>query len=417
MVRYVSIILLLVAATTPIACAQHLPALDSLLRAEVDSEHVAGAVIQVKQGDEVLHRGAYGHAQLFEFGGEPLDPPDTMTTRHLFDLASLTKVLGTTFAVMLLVDGGHVDLDAPVRTYLPAFSGRAKGGERGRVDGGEKDRVTVRHLLTHTGGLTQWAPLFYHASAAAETYAHIAQLPLEFEVGQARHYSDLGFMLLAYLVEHVSGDGLDVFLRQHLFKPLGLERTTFNPLDHGFDADDIAATSHGNPFERRMVYDDEFGYDADVDPASWDEWRRYTLRGEVNDGNAFHAHDGVAGHAGLFSTVDDIQMLLDLLRNGGRHGDDRLISEDVVRTFLTPDHTGNGLGWAMDPAAIPAGDVPEGTFGHTGFTGTNVVVVPEHDLSIVLLTNRQNVDQDGNYYNLDPTRRRVLDIVLDQIQH
>lgn len=404
MVRYLTIILLLVAATTPITGAQRLPGLDSLLRAEVAAEYVAGAVIQVRQGDDVLHRGAYGFAQRYEFSGKPLHPPDTMTTRHLFDLASLTKVLGTTFAVMLLVDRGQVDLDAPVRSYLPEFRG------------GEKDRVTVRHLLTHTGGLTQWAPLYYHASSPEETYAHITQRPLEFEIGEARHYSDLGFMLLGHLVERVSRQDLRAYLQQNLYEPLGLERTTFTPLERGFNAEDVAATSHGNPFERRMVYDDTFGYDVDVDPASWDGWRRYTLRGEVNDGNAFHANQGVAGHAGLFSTVDDIQVLTDLLRNGGLHEGERIIGEDVVRQFLAKDHTGNGLGWAMDPAAIPAGDVPDGTFGHTGFTGTNVVVIPENDLSIIVLTNRQNVNPDGNYYDLNPTRRRIVDLVLEHVR-
>lgn len=405
MVRWLFPALLLIAAAGTRLTAQPLTGLDSLLQSEVARGHIAGAVIQVKRGEDVLHRRAYGFAQRFRFGLEPLDPPDTMTTRHVFDLASLTKVLGTTFALMLLVDRELVDLDAPVRAYLPEFRG------------GEKNRVTVRHLLTHTGGLTQWEPIYYHAATASEAYAYITQLPLEFEVGEERHYSDLGFMLLGTLVERVSDQDLGAFLQRNLYERLGLDDTAFRPLDEGFDASGIAATSHGNPFERRMVYDDAFGYDVDVDPDAWDAWRRYTLRGEVNDGNAFHAHGGTAGHAGLFSTVDDIQVLLDVLGSGGVQGADRIISSEVVRQFLSADHTGNGLGWAMDPPAIPARSVPPGTFGHTGFTGTNVVVIPEHDLSIILLTNRQNVGPtaSGTYYDLNPTRRRIVDLVLEHI--
>ena len=381
--------------------------IDDLLQAEVDSGHVAGAAVLIRRRNETLHRGAYGYAQRFAFGGVPLDPPDTLTTHHMFDLASLTKVFATTFGIMLLVDRDQVDLDAPVSTYLPAFSGTSK------------DSVTVRHLLTHTSGLTPWEPIYYHASSPPEAYAIISARPLDYGVGTARRYSDLGFMLLGYLVEAVSGHPLDEFLTVNLYGPLGLESTMFTPLEHGIEPERIAATSHGNPFERKMVYDDEFGYTVDVDPTSWNKWREHTLRGEVNDGNAYYAHGGVAGHAGLFSTIDDLQRLVDLLLQGGRTDGKQLISREVIREFLTPDAFGNGLGWAMEPGIIQARGAPAGTFGHTGFTGTNVVVVPTYDLSIILLTNRQNVGSrpDGSYYNLNPIRQRVVEIALDAVGH
>ncbi|MEX2401167.1 MAG: serine hydrolase [Rhodothermales bacterium] len=402
MPRFFSLLIVLLVAASPLQ-AQRITELDALMHGEIEAGHIPGAVLQIVQGDGVLHQAAYGYAQRYGYGMQPLDPPDTMTTDHLFDLASLTKVLGTTFGVMLLVDRGLIDLDAPVRTYLPEFAG------------GKKSAVTVRHLLTHTAGLAQWLPLYYHASTKTETYETIARLPLSFDVGKERRYSDLGFMLLGCLVERVTDRPLDRFLHDELFGPLGLERTTFTPLAHGVEAAAIAATSHGNPFERRMVYDDDFGYQVDVDPASWDAWREYTLRGEVNDGNAYHANEGVAGHAGLFSTVDDVRTLLDLLLHKGRHGDEQILSRDVVHTFFRRDHTGNGLGWMMDPAIIPAVGTPDGTFGHTGFTGTYVAVIPELDVTIILLTNRQNVGTqgDGTYHNLNPTRQRVVDVVLE----
>lgn len=394
------------AATARPAGAQPgaIPAIDSLLQSEVDREHVAGAVVQVSRLGQILHRGAYGFAQRYAHGRDPLDQPDPMTPDHLFDLASLTKVFATTFGVMIMVDRGLIELDAPLQTYLPDFTG------------GGKDSITVQQLLTHTSGLTEWTPLYYEATNSEEAYRAIVERPLRYAVGAGRHYSDLGFMLLGYLIEGRSGRPLDEFLRENLYEPLDLRNTLFNPLEHGIDPSRIAATSHGNPFERQMVHDDEFGYRVDVDPDSWNGWRHYTLRGEVNDGNAFHAHNGLAGHAGLFSTVDDLQVLLDLMVAGGQIDGDTLISPNVIHEFLAADSvSGNGLGWATDPAVISAQGAPKGTFGHTGFTGTSVVGMPEHDLSIILLTNRQNVGPDdaGRYYDLSDTRQQIVTLALD----
>ncbi len=381
-------------------------AIDSLLQHEVAQENVAGAVVRVVKSGEILHSRAYGFAQRYTYGMEPLDPSVEMTPDHVFDLASLTKVFATTFAVMLLVDEESIALDTAVTAYLPEFTGA------------EKDRITVRHLLTHTAGLSRWNPLYYDASTSGETLELIARMPLDYEVGAGRNYSDLGFMLLGYLVERVSGCGLEEFVAERLYEPLGLHHTTFLPLPNGIDRSLIAATSHGNPFERRMVYDDSFGYEVDVDPDAWNGWREYTLRGEVNDGNAYYANDGVAGHAGLFSTADDLQTLIDLLLRGGRLSGDTLIHPDIIEAFLERDTLGgNGLGWALDPEVIQARGAPDGTFGHTGFTGTSVVVIPEYDASIILLTNRQNVgtDETGSYYNINPTRQKVLTFVLDYL--
>ena len=133
---------------------------------------------------------------------------------------------------------------------------------------------------------------------AAQTYAVIRDMPLEWGVGDARHYSDLGFMLLGYIVERVSGEPLDAFLEQNLYRPLGLRSTTFNPKAHGFT--EFAATEQGNVYERHMVYDSTFGYRYRGDPTAWNGWRQYVLDGEVDDGNSFYANGGVAGHAGLF---------------------------------------------------------------------------------------------------------------------
>ena len=374
---------------------------DSVIQAAVDSLLIPGAVLVVSRDSQILFEKAYGWAHLNDSEGRRLESPEPMTVDHVFDLASLTKVLSTTFAIMRLVDRDDVDLDVPVATYLPEFSGE------------HKDSVTVRQLLSHTAGLAPWKPVYYHASTADEAREFVASTPLAYPVGEARHYSDLGFMLLGYIVESVSGITLDEFVAAEVYEPLGLRSTAYLPRDQGLGP--FAATSHGNPFERRMVADDEFGYVCDEDPDSFTGWRQYTLVGEVNDGNAFHAHGGVAGHAGLFSNAREANVLMELLRNQGEFGDRRLLQAEVVTEFLTPGTFGNGLGWIMNERLLGIEGLPPGSFGHTGFTGTYAVGVPKYGLNIILLTNRQNlgVGPDTRYNDVNPLRRKVSQLIID----
>ncbi len=355
---------------------------DSIVRAWVEDERVPGAVLRVTvRGGEAFER-AYGHAQL--------EPPRRMTPETVFDLASVTKVMATTMGLMLLVDRGQIELEAPANRYLPDFRGQ------------EKDEITVVHLLTHRAGLSQWQPLYYTASHPDSAYAFVRDFELEWPVGEERHYSDLGFMLLGRVVESVSGSTLDAFSSTELYAPLDLTHTRFRPTA---EQGPFAATSHGNPFERRMVHDTAFGYRIDVDPTSWDGWRSGTLVGEVNDGNAHHAWQGVAGHAGLFSNARELDRLLRLLLSEGERGGRRYISAEVVRDFLTPRTGGQALGWQRPEWA------PADAFMHTGFTGTFVMGVPSLGMSIVLLTNRQNggVDDDTRYPDVGPLQRAVVE--------
>jgi CubicO group peptidase (beta-lactamase class C family) len=336
------------------ALASALAFADSTLAEAVAAEVLPGAVLLVARDGVVLHEKAFGYARLYE-GGTRLKSPEPMTVGHIFDLASVTKVMATTWAMMLLVDRGLVELDEPVHTYLPDFRGP------------DQDRITLRDLLTHRSGLHRWKPVYYHAGSPAEAYAYIRKLPLEFEVAEGRRYSDLGFMVAGYIVEAVTGRPLDLFLGQELYGPLGLTRTGFLPERRGNGwprsalpggawrspwgpeaagagigvgtgigvgvgtgigiaigtggsrprrlSGPFAATSHGNPYERRMVEDDSFGYLCDEDPAAFTGWRTHTLQGEVNDGNAWHAHGGMAGHAGLFSAAQDLALLLQVPPN------------------------------------------------------------------------------------------------------
>ena len=402
--------------------AAALAAADSLVAAWVADGRVPGAVLFVSEDGRTVLERAYGFAEAWGYGEgqygdgrtgtwrtpEPAsrlrrrDPPTAMQPGTVFDLASLTKVMATTFAVMALVDDGALDLDAPVPLVLPDFRG------------GGKDGVTARHLLTHTAGLEPWQPVYYHAATADEAYAHIRDLPLAWGVGEGRHYSDLGFMVLGRIVERLSGRPLDAFLRERLYAPLGLGHTGFlragaaAPAGAAPDGTSFAATSHGNPYEHRMVHDSAFGYRIAGDAGAWDGWRRRTLVGEVNDGNAFHAFGGVAGHAGLFASAPELGVLLGLLLERGRSGGRRYLRAETVDAFLTPHLQGQALGWQVP------GYAPPGSFTHTGFTGTWVLGVPSRGLAVVLLTNRQHGGTDGRtlYPDVGPLQRAVAEVLL-----
>jgi CubicO group peptidase (beta-lactamase class C family) len=380
-------------ATPDPALARGVAIADSLIGSSIGTL-IPGAVFLVARDGRVVHERAFGYAQLNDYEGHRLASPPAMRTSTMFDLASVTKVMATTMAAMLLVDRGIIELDAPVWRYLPDFRGT------------HLDSITVRHLLSHSAGLVQWQPLYYHASNTAQTYGVIRDMPLQWGVGEARHYSDLGFMLLGDIIECVSGQRLDAFLEQNIYGPLGLHSTTFNPKAHGFRQ--FAVTEQGNVYEKHMVYDSTFGYRYLGDPTAWNGWRQYVLNGEVDDGNSYYAHGGVAGHAGLFSTAADLRILLDLLNNRGSYGGRQIIRPQVVDAFLTRDKYQNYLGWQA-PTYLPPG-----SFSHTGFTGTYVVGVPEYKLSIVLLTNRQNMGTDARGYfpDVGPLQQAVARAIV-----
>jgi serine-type D-Ala-D-Ala carboxypeptidase len=173
--------------------------------------------------------------------------PEKMIPGNLFDIASLTKVLGTTTSVMLLSDRGLIGIDDHVCKYLKDFGTS------------EKRRITIRHLLTHTAGLYEWYPLYYKVSNREDCYHLIASLPLKYPVGHERRYSDLGFIILGDIIENLTDLPLDVFMEKNIFGPLGIDGTTFNPLGC-FGPSKITATSAGNPYEKRMVYDPSLGF-------------------------------------------------------------------------------------------------------------------------------------------------------------
>ena len=267
----------------------------------------------------------------------------------IYDLASLTKVIGTTTAIMLLFDQGKIDLDAPVSRYLATFAG------------GLKDQVTVRHLLTHRAGLPAGRELWRIARTPAEAREAVLSSPIQCTPGNCYEYSDLGADILGFVAEAVSGEPLDTFLEREVFAKLGMNDTHY----------------------RLNVADVQRTAPTEIAPP-----RGYPLRGEVHDENAW-ALGGVAGHAGLFSTAADLSVFAQMLLDGGKYGGVRIIADSTVALFTRRAAGHRALGWDTCEGHLGCGQyMSERAFGHTGFTGTSLWLDPDRHMFVILLTNR-----------------------------
>ncbi|MEX2281842.1 MAG: glycoside hydrolase family 3 N-terminal domain-containing protein [Gemmatimonadota bacterium] len=323
-----------------------------------------------------------------------------VTDSSLYDLASLTKVIGTTSAALLLVQDSLLDLDVPVRRYLPEWTGTPA-----------KEAVTVRQLMTHTAGLPSGLPLWRTARGKSEFLAGIAPVALTYEPGTRMVYSDLGLMLVGFIVERLSGQGIDGSLNERLFNPLGLRETLYNPLLQSI----ASATVGSTPASSRPS---DLGSEPSsvlmprIAPTEVDTlFRKQHMHGRVHDENAFAA-GGVVGHAGLFSSARDLAAIAQLLLNGGFYAGERVFRVETVDALRRKqnDFSSRALGWDM-PAACGNGTAGGDYFsaqsiGHTGFTGTSIWIDFERDLFVVLLTNRVN-----------PTRNNQKHIALRRAVH
>jgi len=270
-------------------------------------------------------------------------------TESIYDLASLTKVVGTTTALMILYDEGKIHLDDPVSKYVPEFAG------------GEKDLVTLRLLLEHRSGLPAGRDLWRIALSPEEARQAVIETPLAYHPDQFFEYSDLGADMLGFVVEAASGQRLDQFLADHVWKPLGMDDTFFKPAD---------------------------SLRVRIAPTEVNPPRGYPLRGEVHDENAF-ALGGIAGHAGLFSTASDLAVFAQMMLNGGQYSGTRIIADSTVTLFTTRAARTRALGWDTCAGDGSCGKyLSERAYGHTGFTGTSLWIDPDRDMFVILLTNR-----------------------------
>jgi len=337
---------------------------DRAARDAVAAGDTPGVVILIGQGDRVLYRKAVGSRAI-----TPATEP--MTTDTIFDIASLTKVVATTPAVLALVDDGKLDLDAPLGRYLKEFQGQPLAW------------LTLRRVLTHTAGFADIPPKEAMAKGFPDAMRYLAAGVAEPSATAPFHYSDTGFIVLAELVRRVSGEPLDRFTQKRLYKPLGMRETTFNP----------------PPSWRKRIAPTEFS-------------QGQMLRGVVHDPRARELH-GVAGHAGLFSTADDLGRFCRMLLARGTVGGRRYLSAASVGAMFAPNGAGEatrGLGWDMASgfSRTLGSFFPLGSVGHTGFTGTSIWMDPATRTYAIILTNRVHPSGKGSVVEL---RRRVSAIV------
>lgn len=366
---------------------------DRAIDKAIASAEIPGAVVLARmprEGEILEHLSVRGHAVL---------RPERLPTMRetIFDLASLTKPIATTTAILWLVHDGAIGLDDPVSKVLPTFSER------------EKDGVTLRHLLTHSSGLKPWRAFHevllekerktgerWLGTPAAREFVldRILRSGLVHEPGEAAVYGDLDFITLGAVVEAVSHQRLDEFVRDRITGPLGMSDTFFVPLEEGAELPD--------PMRRRMAATENC------------PWRERILWGEVHDPNA-SIMGGVAGHAGLFSTADDLmkfaQMLLDVW-----HGRSDALPRELLRTFATRQNLPAGSDWALGWDTPSRGEsssgqyFPEQSIGHLGFTGTSIWIDLESELVVAMLTNRVHQVAKRSRFGLRP---EVHDLVRE----
>ncbi|HET9708526.1 MAG TPA: serine hydrolase domain-containing protein [Gemmatimonadales bacterium] len=356
--------------------AARLDRVTEYVASQVDSAF-PGAVVAVGRHGRLALLAAVGH---YSDGDERPVEPETV-----YDLASLTKVIGLTTACMILVQEGKLDLDAPVQRYVPEFRGP------------QKDAVTIRHLLTHSAGLAADLPLFDSTRTRAAALTMVDTSPLLSAPGTSFVYSDLSAIVLMQVVERITGQTLDTYLEARVFGPLGMTATRFNPppgwLHH------IAPTELDTMFRHRL------------------------LRGEVHDESAARL-GGVSGNAGLFSDAPDLVRFATWLMavRAGRSPGPGLppLDSATVRRFTTrqnlPPGSTRALGWdtPSDSGYSSAGSkLSRRSFGHTGYTGTSIWMDPENDLFIILLSNRVNPTRAN--IKILQVRATVADLVADAL--
>src|SRR5437870_4803077 len=367
--------------------ADRLARMDSVIRESIDKNELPGAVVLVARHEKVVWRKAYG--------ARAIEPQrETMTTDTIFDLASLTKVVATTTSIMMLIEQGKLRLNDSVMKFIP------------EMKGGGRDAITIENLLTHMTGFAPDFDLRERWIGYDEAMKRLYRESLRSQPGTRFVYSDINYIALGEVVHRVSGLMLDEFARRNIFAPLGMRDTGFRP--------DARLKARIAPTEKRrgqMNYLGDTGADAGPEDEQW-------LHGQVNDPTSFRM-SGIAGHAGLFSTADDLATFCQMLLNGGVFNGVRILGPMTIATMTRPhavaeNGSARGLGWDIATSfSTNKGDLfPLGSFGHTGFTGTSIWIDPASDSFVIFLSNRVHPDGKGD---VGPLRGRVASIIASSI--
>ena len=320
--------------------------ISALLQQGISDGIFPGAVAMIVADGEIAYHEAFGHRMVL-----PLTKP--MQRDTIFDLASLTKPIVVATLVMRLVEDGVLDIDAPVKKYLPEFN---------------REKATLLHLLTHTSGLPAWRAVYLEVKSRVDVLRYLGKMRFEYPTGQQVVYSCLGYILLGELIARISGQSLNRLAQEWIFAPAEMTTTRYCPPSALREA--CAATEESSRFERRMANDDRYG------------WRTGVLCGEVHDENA-HFLGGVAGNSGLFSTARDLTKFCQILVNGG-DGVLRSSSISQMNKIQTVGlNSERGIGWII---------LKDGSLYHTGFTGTSIRLHLGRKMFAILLTNRVHPD-------------------------
>jgi uncharacterized protein YbbC (DUF1343 family)/CubicO group peptidase (beta-lactamase class C family) len=399
--RFVNSVLLLLALVTQSALAQLAPAkpesvslsttslsqMDRVIADDMSNKRLPGAVVLVARKGRIAWRKSYGDRVL-----EPVR--ETMTPDTIFDVASLTKVVATATSIMILVERGKLRLADPVSLHIPELKGEGR------------DRITIEHLLTHVSGYAPDFDLRERWTGYDEAMKRLIKEPLRNPPGSRFTYSDIGFITLGEIVARVGGMPLDQFAQKNIFGPLGMNNTGFRP--------GSALQTRIAPTERRRGQLSYLGDTATNAGAEGEAW----LRGEVHDPTSYRMN-GVAGHAGLFSTANDLAIYCQMILSGGSYGAVRIFAPLTVAEMTRPRIVTNsggtrGLGWDINTTfSTNRGELfPLGSFGHTGFTGTSMWIDPASEMFLVFLSNRVHPDGKGD---VGPLRGKVASIVAGAV--
>ena len=367
--------------------ATRLSEMDSVIAHEIASRRLPGAVVFVGRKGSVVWHKAYG-ARVVEPARE------TMTEETIFDVASLTKVVATATSIMILVERGKLRLNDSVSLHIPELKGEGR------------ERVTIEQLLTHVSGYQPDFDLRERWTGHNEAIKRLIAEPLRNPAGTRFTYSDIGFIALGEIVARVSGLPLDQFAKKNIFEPLRMRDTGFRP---GADLQTRIA-----PTEKRRGQLSYLGDTPTNIGAEGDVW----LRGQVHDPTSYRMN-GVAGHAGLFSTATDLAIYCQMILNGGEYGGVRILAPLTVAEMTRPrivTQAGGtrGLGWDVNSSfSSNRGELfPLGSFGHTGFTGTSIWIDPASEMFVVFLSNRVHPDGKGD---VGPLRSRVASIAAGSV--
>lgn len=343
--------------------------LDSIMAVGLKEHAAPGATLAVGRFGRIVHLKAYGRLDT-AIASSPVD------INTMYDMASLTKVVATTTAAMMLEEQGLLDLDRTVASYLPEFNAPDKAG------------ITMRMVMTHRGGLEAFAALYKNFKGREQYLQQINLRPLKSVPGTQMVYSDWDMILTGLVIERITGMTLDKYVDEKIFKPLGMTRTMFTP---------------------------DPSLKPNIAPTEIDTARGGLVWGRVHDENA-DAFGGVAGHAGLFSTSPDVAIFVQMLLNGGEYNGVRIVKPATIARWTSVQGRGSSraIGWDTPSQNSSAGHYfSPRSFGHTGFTGTSIWVDPARDLFVILLTNR--VDPTRNTTRVFALRRDIADAVQKSI--